>query len=242
MGSFAESFAKLLKIAEAFRGKTLPDQIRMMHTGIDSRIYAAFSQIDRKLFVGPFIQTVSQYVPYATREQIDSLIYCCGIALPIEAQLNTSQPLLMAEMYQNGLPVGACTKALEIGAGCGYGTALLSKFYDHVYGVEIDKNLARQANANLKAANIGNADIIHDNGFKWMKKNVIKLGPFDTIIVSAAFPEDVYSKLVPYLSIGGRLVMPTITSKLIRCTRKDEKNIMWEEIRSDVDFVNGKMK
>lgn len=245
MKSFASSFKEALNIADTYQGFTLSDQIRIFEHGLDPRIYNAFSQIDRRLFVGPFIQTVARLVPDTTKENIDSLVNCCAIALPIYKGINTGQPRLMAEMYQYGLPDGReCIRALEIGAGCGYGTSLLATFYEKVYGLERNKSLAIQATANLEEVDIGNASIICANGFQWLKQNINKTGLFDTIIVSAAFPDDTYELLWRYLNIGGRLVIPTIgidrePGKLIRCTRIDEENFVMEVKRYDVDFVKG---
>src|SRR5204863_8116302 len=56
--------------------------------------------------------------------------------LPIGAGQTISQPYVVARMSELLRAGGALSKVLEIGAGCGYQTAILAQLADEVYTVE----------------------------------------------------------------------------------------------------------
>jgi protein-L-isoaspartate(D-aspartate) O-methyltransferase len=90
---------------------------------------------------------------------------------------------------------------LDVGAGSGYGTAVLARLGDEVTGLEPDGALAEQARANLGAAGIANASVVM-GGFDGAD---LPRGHFDAIIVEgtlASEPEALFS----LLRDGGRLV------------------------------------
>ena len=64
--------------------------------------------------------------------------------LPIESGQTISQPYIVALMIESATPRPG-DRALEIGAGSGYGAAMLSRVVGEVYTVERDEHLFRLA-------------------------------------------------------------------------------------------------
>ncbi len=125
--------------------------------------------------------------------------------LPIGHGQTISQPFIVALMTETLLrrlprPV---PKVLEIGAGCGYQTAVLAPFVRHVYSIERIGSLAARARANLRELNIQNVSVRHSDGFAGWRSQA----PFQGILIAAA-PEDVPEALLKQLDDGGRLIMP----------------------------------
>ncbi|MFO7286140.1 MAG: protein-L-isoaspartate O-methyltransferase, partial [Gammaproteobacteria bacterium] len=81
-------------------------------------------------------------------------------ALPIGYGQTISQPYIVALMTValiTDLPPGnRLQKVLEIGTGCGYQTAVLAPFVQHIYSVERIHPLFRRAQENLRKLGITN--------------------------------------------------------------------------------------
>jgi protein-L-isoaspartate(D-aspartate) O-methyltransferase len=92
---------------------------------------------------------------------------------------------------------------LEIGTGLGYQTALLARLAADVVGIEHWPDLADQARRNLARHGIRNVQVLAGDGSRGLPDR----GPYDAILVSAAFPE-VPAPLAAQLRVGGRLVQP----------------------------------
>jgi len=139
--------------------------------------------------------------------------------LPIGKNQTISQPYIVAYMAQE-LHLNADEKVLEIGTGCGYNAAVLSRIVDHVYSIEIIEWLANLAKANLHKTNYGNITTKFDDGFVGWKEN----GPFDAIILTAA-PVNVPEPLKDQVKIGGRILGPIGRSaqELIMLEKQDEQ-------------------
>jgi protein-L-isoaspartate(D-aspartate) O-methyltransferase len=123
-------------------------------------------------------------------------------ALPIAAGQTISQPYIVAAMAEAAeLQVG--DRVLEVGAGSGYGAAVLRGLADVVVTVERHPDLAEAAAANLAAAGAGDVIVVEGDGsLGWPE-----LAPYDAIVVTAAGPR-IPPSLVAQLADGGRLVMP----------------------------------
>ena len=122
--------------------------------------------------------------------------------LPIGHNQTISQPYIVALMTELTRPAPT-DRALEIGTGTGYQTAILAHLVSHVYSIEIVEELSRQAAARLEALGQRNVTLrVGDGHAGWPEE-----APFD-IILSAAAPEHVPSALVEQLAPGGRLVIP----------------------------------
>lgn len=132
------------------------------------------------------------------------------VSLPIGFGQTISQPYIvarMSEVLRNGHPI---QKALEIGTGCGYQTAVLSKIAKEVYSIERIRPLVMKARGHLRELKCVNVKLDHADG----NMGLPQLAPFDAIIVTAAashIPQD----LLEQLAIGGRLVIPVGTDEQI---------------------------
>ena len=124
-------------------------------------------------------------------------------ALPIGMGQTISQPYIVARMTQALVESGSMNKVLEIGTGCGYQTAILSKLCKTVFTVERIRALHMQARKTLGQLGIHNVQYLFADGFNGWQQNA----PFDAIIVTAA-PSQIPEKLLAQLADGGRMVIP----------------------------------
>jgi protein-L-isoaspartate(D-aspartate) O-methyltransferase len=123
--------------------------------------------------------------------------------LPIGYNQTISQPYIVARMTELLLKAGQLNKVLEIGTGCGYQTAILAQFAEHVYTVERIQPLQRKAIEHLRELKIKNVSFQHnDGGWGWPD-----YAPFDGILVSAAPPE-IPDMLLEQMAVGGVMVIP----------------------------------
>ena len=124
-------------------------------------------------------------------------------ALPIGQGQTISQPYIVARMSELLLANGRPKNILEIGTGSGYQTSILAQLTDKVFSVERIKALQWQAKRCLRAMDLHNIAMKHDDGWQgWQSK-----GPFEAIIVTAA-PASVPPALLAQLADGGRLIIP----------------------------------
>jgi protein-L-isoaspartate(D-aspartate) O-methyltransferase len=128
-------------------------------------------------------------------------------ALPISASQTISQPYIVARMTEL-LEVDSGSRVLEIGAGSGYQTAVLSKVAGQVYSIERIAELAREAQGRIRQLGIHNATVkCFDGTLGWAAN-----APYDAILVAAGGPT-IPEPLVAQLKVGGRLVVPVGTSR-----------------------------
>ena len=130
------------------------------------------------------------------------------LALPIGYQQTISQPYIVARMTEiliedNKFEAQPIEKALEVGTGCGYQAAILSRFSKSVHSLERIKALHDKAAMNLKNLKIRNVRLLFDDGsnFRDSSEN------YDAILFAAA-PLEVPSYFLDKLNVGGRLVAP----------------------------------
>ncbi|MDP2712801.1 MAG: protein-L-isoaspartate(D-aspartate) O-methyltransferase [Solirubrobacteraceae bacterium] len=154
---------------------------------LDAHVLAAVARVPRELFVAAPLRQFA----YADRP------------LPIGGGQTISQPTLVARMVQL-LELTGDDLALDVGSGSGYHAALLSRLCHHVYGVELDEQLAEQARHALALAGIENVTIVAGDGAAGLPERA----PFDAINVAAAASGDVPPALERQLAVGGRLVAP----------------------------------
>ncbi|MDQ3651543.1 MAG: protein-L-isoaspartate(D-aspartate) O-methyltransferase [Acidobacteriota bacterium] len=157
------------------------------HYGIrDVRVLDAMREVPRHLFVPDALQS---------RAYGDH-------ALPIDANQTISQPYIVARMTEL-LELNDRSRVLEIGAGSGYQTAVLSRVAAQVYSIERIGDLAREAQARIRRLNIHNATVkCFDGTLGWSAH-----APYDGILVAAGGPE-VPEPLTAQLKIGGKLALP----------------------------------
>jgi protein-L-isoaspartate(D-aspartate) O-methyltransferase len=94
-------------------------------------------------------------------------------------------------------------RALEIGTGSGYQTAILSRLAKHVITIERHPQLALMAEQVFSALGLMNVDIRVGDGTEGLPAEA----PFDRILVTAGAPS-IPEALKQQLSDGGRLVLP----------------------------------
>ena len=154
-------------------------------------------------------------------------------ALPIGHGQTISQPYIVARMTEALLAGGQLTKVLEVGTGCGYQTAVLSRLVERVYSVERIPALHDQAKQRLRDLNVNNVRLrLADGNSGWPLHE-----PFDGILVTAA-PIGVPDALLKQLAPGGRLVIPVgreERQRLLLITR--ESDSFSETLLDYVSFV-----
>lgn len=132
------------------------------------------------------------------------------VSLPIGFGQTISQPYIvarMSELLRNGQPL---EKVLEIGTGCGYQTAVLSRLAKEVFSVERIRPLVMKARGHLRELKCINVKLAHADG----NIGLAEVAPFNAILVTAAashIPQD----LLDQLAISGRLVIPVGTDEQI---------------------------
>lgn len=142
-------------------------------------------------------------------------------ALPIGPQQTISQPSTVAMMLE-WLEPQPGDRVLDIGIGSGWTMALLADVVGktgHVYGIELDPDLAKSARERLKKLGLDNITVTAGDGQRgWPER-----APFDRISVAAAAPKPPPG-LQNQLKIGGTLVLPvgTDTQEIQVITRRDQ--------------------
>lgn len=143
-------------------------------------------------------------------------------ALPIGHGQTISQPYIVALMtealVEDREGGDKLIKVLEVGTGCGYQTAILAPFVQHIYSLERVGPLLSRARQNLRSLKVTNVTLRQADGWRgWQSQ-----APFDGILVAAAPPE-IPNDLLNQLADGGRLVIPVGLAgrqELVCITRK----------------------
>jgi protein-L-isoaspartate(D-aspartate) O-methyltransferase len=154
---------------------------------LDELVLSAMLEIPRHIFVD---------------EALSSRAYE-NVSLPIGFGQTISQPYIVAfmtELLRSGSGLG---RVLEIGTGCGYQTAVLSKMAQEVYSVERISPLLMKARGHLRELRAYNVKLKHADGTLGLPE----LAPFDSILVTAAATH-VPQELLQQMAIGGRMVIP----------------------------------
>jgi protein-L-isoaspartate(D-aspartate) O-methyltransferase len=164
-------------------------------------------------------------------QQYQSQAYTDG-PLPIGMGQTISQPYIVALMTQE-LRLNSGCEVLEIGTGCGYQTAVLSKLAKRVYTIERLGQLSESAQAVLGGLGISNVEFyIGDGSCGWPQTKV-----FDRIMITAAVPK-IPQPLIEQLAESGLLVAPIGSSgvqDLVVCEKRQGKII--DRHICDVRFV-----
>jgi protein-L-isoaspartate(D-aspartate) O-methyltransferase len=149
-------------------------------------VLAAMREIPRHLFIpSPYDQSAYDDNP-----------------LPIGNGQTISQPYIVALMTELLRPEPS-DNVLEIGAGSGYQSAILSRLVYRLTSMERIPEVAILARNNLNSLGIPNVEVIEGDGTLGYLQNA----PYNGIIVTAATPE-IPKVLTDQLSDGGRLVAP----------------------------------
>jgi protein-L-isoaspartate(D-aspartate) O-methyltransferase len=152
----------------------------------DARVLAAMAAVPREEFVPAELRA---------RAYEDS-------PLPIGEEQTISQPYIVAAMT-SALRLTGTERVLEIGAGCGYQSAVLSLLAAEVFAVEFRASLARAAAERLERLGYSNIHVHCGDGTLGLPE----FAPYSAILAAAAAPS-VPPPLIAQLADGGRLVLP----------------------------------
>jgi len=161
---------------------------RLREQGIrDEVVLSALGEVPRHLFVDEAL---------ASRAYED-------IALPLGFGQTISSPYTVARMSEIVRAGEAINKVLEIGTGCGYQAAVLSRLAKEVYSIERLAALLAKARKHFRELRVSNVRLRHGDGQVGMPD----AAPYDAILMSAAathVPRD----LLGQLTVGGRIILP----------------------------------
>lgn len=161
---------------------------RLRAQGIrDELILAAMGEVPRHIFVDEAL---------ASRAYED-------MSLPLGFGQTISSPYTVARMLELLRSGGTLDKVLEIGTGCGYQAAVLSRLAREVYSVERLAPLLSKARRHLRDARAHNVRVRNADGNLGMPEQA----PFNGIVVAAAATH-VPQALRDQLAVGGKLVIP----------------------------------
>jgi protein-L-isoaspartate(D-aspartate) O-methyltransferase len=152
----------------------------------DPRVLEAMRTVPRHLFVGP--EGVSQ-------AHADT-------PLPIGHGQTISQPYIVAAMAE-ALELTGSERVLEVGSGCGYMAAVLSRLALEVFGVELEPELHDRAVRTLSRVGCSNVSLRCGDGAQGWPEHA----PFDAIVLSCAaagIPAEPWLQL----AMGGRIILP----------------------------------
>jgi protein-L-isoaspartate(D-aspartate) O-methyltransferase len=200
--------------------------MRLREQGIrDEMTLAAMSEIPRHVFVDEAL-SIRAYE---------------DVSLPIGFGQTISQPYIVAKMTELLRAGKTLTKVLEVGTGCGYQTAVLSKVAQEVYTVERIRPLLMKALTTLRQLKLSNIKLENADG----SIGLADFGPFDGIIVTAA-ASHIPESLMQQLAIGGRMVIPVGVDDqllhLIERTSEDQFVTTKLEPVKFVPLLNGEKK
>jgi protein-L-isoaspartate(D-aspartate) O-methyltransferase len=190
---------------------------RLRKQGIrDEVVLGAMSEIPRHIFVEEAL---------ASRAYED-------VALPLGYGQTISSPYTVARMLELLRGGKSLQHALEIGTGCGYQAALLSRLAREVYTLERVAPLATKARLRLHELSIANVRVRQADGHAGFPD----AAPFDAIIVAAAATH-VPQALLEQLEVGGRMVLPMGTREQnLRVIERNAQNYS-ETVLETVKFV-----
>ncbi len=186
----------------------------------DAQVLAAMGVVERHRFVD------SALVNQAYEET----------SLPIGLGQTISKPNVVARMIELLLggarqPSGRLGRVLEIGTGCGYQAAVLSRVATEVYSIERLRALHERARENLRRFRLANVHLLFGDGIAGYEKGAPYAG-----IIAAAGGESVPQAWIDQLGMGARIVAPMFTSAgaqalmVIEKTPREMKQIVLEAV------------
>jgi protein-L-isoaspartate(D-aspartate) O-methyltransferase len=178
----------------------------------DERVLAALQQVPRERFV-----------PEAARD-----------AAYEEVSLRLEDGRLLPQVYVQAVALAALDlrggeKVLEIGTGCGYGSAVLARLAAEVRTVEPDARLAERAATLFSLQGLRDVHVRHGEASAGWEQQ----GPYDAILVQPGIEASAQA-LRAQLRVGGRLVMAQAGSprvlELVRTRRVSELRFESEDL------------
>jgi protein-L-isoaspartate(D-aspartate) O-methyltransferase len=191
---------------------------RLRDAGVqDEAVLAAMGAIPRHIFV---------------EEALASRAYD-DVSLPLGHGQTISQPFTVARMCELVRAGRSLGRVLEVGTGCGYQAAVLSKIAREVFSVERIPALLEQARVRLlRELRLRNVRMKLADG----REGLPEASPFDAIIVAAACqtpPPPLLEQLAP----GGRIILPLGTHKQRLCLIERSTAGLVDKMLDEVNFV-----
>ncbi len=155
-------------------------------TDLDERVLQTLAKVPRHAFV-----------PIGQRDHAYE-----NRPLPIGFGQTISQPYIVAIMTDL-LGLEPDHVVFELGTGSGYQAAVLAQLSNHVYTMEIIKELGSRANQTLDRLGYANVTVRVGDGYDGWEER----GPFDAIMVTAA-GDHIPPSLIRQLKPGGRMIIP----------------------------------
>jgi protein-L-isoaspartate(D-aspartate) O-methyltransferase len=169
----------------------------------DRRVLKAMLQVPRHLFLDAEAGTEA-YTSHA---------------FPIGFSQTMSQPYMVAYLSEN-LELAGDECVLEIGTGSGYHAAVLAALARRVFTIERIPDLARKAEATIRALRLDNVVVrTGDGAVGWPKAS-----PFDRILLTAAatgVPEALLLQLRPGGFLLGPVVGDSNRQEIVKLVRTD---------------------
>lgn len=166
-----------MRMVERLRGEGILDEV----------ILAAMGEVPRHIFVDEAL---------ASRAYED-------MALPLGFGQTISSPYTVARMLELLREGATLVRVLEIGTGCGYQAAVLSRLAKEVYSLERLAPLLTKARRHLREARAHNVRVrTADGQHGWAEH-----APYDGIVVAAAATH-VPEALLEQLAVGGKIIIP----------------------------------
>jgi protein-L-isoaspartate(D-aspartate) O-methyltransferase len=169
----------------------------------DERVLDAIAAVPRELFVMPGMEAAAYE----------------DAPLRIGHGQTISQPTVVARMAEL-LELHPLDRVLDVGTGSGYHAAVLSRLCDHVWGVELNEQLALRASRVLRRAGIENVTVVAGDGTAGLPEHA----PYNAINIAATARAEIPPALEQQLTLGGRLVAPVAdadTEQLVLVRRRE---------------------
>lgn len=158
------------------------------------------------------------FVPQEQREAAYA-----DMQVPLGGPRMLLEPRTFAKML-DAISVGPDEMVLDLGAGMGYGAAVLAHMADFVVAVEADEALAAEAEERLAQADVDNVAVITGP----LAEGAAKHGPYDAILIEGAV-EVLPDAIADQLREGGRIVSVFAEGNLglVRLGQKVDGTISW---------------
>ena len=150
---------------------------------IDDRVIEAFATVPREQFVTKSMQDIAY---------LDEDIHLNGGRFILEA-------MVMSRIIQS-LEITPDINVLTIGAGTGYGAAIMSHLAASVIAVETRSQMVEKAQNNMSTLEIGNVAVVKSR----LQDGFASEGPYDSILIEGAV-EMIPDALLNQLADDGKL-------------------------------------
>lgn len=161
-------------------------------------------------------------------------------ALPIGKEQTISQPYTVA-IQTSLLDIQPNEKVLEIGTGSAYQATILAALGATVYTIERQESLYKKAQQLITKLKIKGVFPHFGDGYE----GLVRFAPYDKIVVTAG-AEQIPTRLVEQLKIGGKMVIPVgnAAQSMLVVNKKSEQEFSVEDQGRFrfVPFVEGVVK